>query len=52
MTRLALAVVASALLAAPAAAPAKEVVKAQVCGASDWYTWDWDNSRGKLALFG
>jgi hypothetical protein len=51
MTRLALAVAVAALLAAPAAAPAKEVVKAQVCGASGCYTWDWGNSRGKLALF-
>jgi hypothetical protein len=51
MTRLALAVAVAALLAAPAAAPAKEVVKAQVCGASGCYTWDWHNSRGKLALF-
>jgi len=51
MTRLALAVAVAALLAAPAVAPAKEVVQAQVCGASACYTWDWDNSRGKLALF-
>jgi hypothetical protein len=51
MIRLALAVAVAAVLAAPVAAPAKEVVKAQVCGASGCYTWDWEDSRGKLALF-
>src|ERR671922_369489 len=51
MPPLALPVVAAALLAAPAAAPAKEVIRAQVCDALGCYTWDWENSRGKLALF-
>jgi hypothetical protein len=35
----------------PASASAKEVQKAQVCGASECFTFDRANSGGKLALF-
>jgi hypothetical protein len=41
----------TAILVAPPAAGSEQVVKAQVCGASDCYTFDRHNSGGKLALF-
>ena len=41
----------TAILAAPAAAAAQQVERAQLCGASDCHTFDRHNSGGKLALF-
>jgi hypothetical protein len=41
----------AAIVAAPAAAGAAQVERAQVCGASDCFTFDRHNSGGKLALF-
>src|SRR2546423_14367348 len=40
-----------ALLAVPAAAGAKGVERAQLCGAGKCFTFDRDNSGNKLSLF-
>jgi hypothetical protein len=49
--RVALVVASAVVVMWPAAASAKEVQRAQVCGASECFTFDRANSGGKLALF-
>jgi hypothetical protein len=49
--RLALLALVAAILAAAPVAAAKEIQRAQVCGASACFTFDRANSGDKLALF-
>lgn len=49
--RTALVVASAVVVMWPATASAKEVQRAQVCGASECFTFDRANSGGKLALF-